>query len=1072
MDHSLLHSIRTLWWTVGTTILLSSTAESAAGSVTHSPVPILQVAPSMVKLPVTEATGLRISHVSTRDGLSQTRVSQIVQDDKGFMWFGTQYGLNRYDGYEFRLYVHDPETLDSLSGAFVFSLFKDRSGDLWVGCNQALDRFDPRTEHFTHYKIDGAATLGLHATVVHISQDNEGLLWLATGDGLHRLDPATGQIVHFRNDPADPGSLSTNDVKWSGEDREGRFWVGTANGLDEFNRQDGKVIRHIALPDPEQVGFFEDRKGAFWIVHASGTGLALYDAVNNTVIPYSFYPDDPAANTLTGIMGVVEDDSGDLWLGSPGMGLLRFDGSRRRMEWFRNQPYDSHSIGENKVIALFRDRNGGIWAGLHATGIAHFSTHSFRFEAFKHDPADPNSLTLDFVNAVFEDNNHTLWIGNDIGINRIDRNTGKRTLVPAGFSRNPMVISIAQDQMGWMWFGTYADGLRSLDPQSGNYRTYRHSPSDAASLSNNEVHRIFVDHQGTVWVATDDGLDRLDRTTGTFQTYKVQTSNRRRQRIASIAEDSSGRLWLGTAESGLLRFDPISGDFTIYRADPEHPEGLRDNTVQNVYVDKADVIWAGTQNGLNRLDPKTGRFTAYDTRNGLPGNTVSCIREDAHENLWLSTNNGISRFDPKTQTFANYSESDGLPGNDFTGWSACDTAPDGEIFFAGFAGAVGFYPDQLIETPPQTPVVLTSLDIGGIRARAGNDAALTQAISYARNIILTHQQNQFSLTFAGLRYANPASIRYRYRLLGFNHDWLEVDSHNRRATYTNVPAGTYTFQVEAASGLGQWSEPGESLKIQVLPAWWATWWFRGIYISLAVMGLWGIYRFRVGQLSRQMIARMEERIRERTRIARDLHDTLLQGLLSASLQLSVAKSRMTDDSAAKPLVERVFALISQMIQESRNVVSGLRTRDSQSESFEADVSLIPRVAALSSHAEFKLVVEGSPRPLKTKIREELYWIARESIVNALRHSKAKLIEVLIEYGNEQFRLVVRDDGVGIDARDLRATGNGHWGLSGMSERARRIGAKIEISSGNGAGTEVDVILQNKLAYEKNRDAAP
>ena len=1045
-------------------VLLTNTGATASDQ-NHPIQPVTLIA-DPVKPPISEGTGQRFSHLSTIDGLSQTRVSQIVQDDKGFMWFGTQYGLNRYDGYEFRLFVHDPKEPDSLSGTFILALFKDRAGNLWIGCNQTLDRFDPKTEHFTHYRIEGDASTGLGDSVVHISQDSEGQLWLATGNGLHRLDPSSGRVTHFHADPTNPRALNTNDVTWTGQDREGRFWVGTANGLAEFDRSDGTVIRNIVLPDPEQIRFFEDREGTFWILHASGTGLAIYDWLNSRVIPYSFYSDAPPPNGLTGVMGAVEDDSGDLWLGSPAKGLLRFDKSRRNLQWFKNHPYDSHSLGEDKIIALYKDRDGGIWAGLHSSGLAHFLTHSFRFETFKHDPADPNSLTLNFVNAIFEDKSRNLWIGNDDGISRIDRVTGKRTPMPVGLSKNPMVISIAQDEQGLIWLGTYSDGLRSLDAVTGAYHAYRHSATDAGSLSNNEVHRIYVDHQGTVWVATDDGLDRLDRAADTFETFKVEASNRRSQRIVSITEDSSGKLWLGTADSGLYRFDPTSRTFTIYRADSLKPDGLQDDTVPTVYVDPTDVIWVGTQNGLNRLDLRTGRFQRYDTDNGLPGNTISCIRADARGGLWLSTNNGISRFDPTSRTFANFSESDGLPGNDFTGWGTCNTGPDGEMFFGGFGGAVGFYPDQLTEARTHTAVVLTGLDIGGSRAQIGKGTPLAQAISYARHVTLTHRQNQFSLTFAGLDYANPGSIRYRYRLLGFNKNWLEVDSHSRRATYTNLPAGTYRFEVQAASSTGHWSEPAESLEIQMPPAWWATWWFRAIYVSLALLAIWGIYRFRVAQLSQQITARMDERVRERTRIARDLHDTLLQGLLSASLQLSVAKTQMDSDLPAKPLIERVFDLMSKLIQESRNVVSGLRAREFQSASFEDEISQIPRVVALSSKAEFKLLVEGSPRSLKLTSREELYWIAQEAIVNASRHSKAALIEVLLEYGDEQFRLVVRDDGVGIDASALRARGQGHWGLSGISERARRIGARVKISSGTGVGTEVDVRLARKLAYER------
>ena len=1042
----------------------------AADATEHDPVPVVPVASTSVTLPVTEVTGSRFSRLSTLDGLSQTRVAQIVQDDRGFMWFGTQYGLNRYDGYEFRLYVHDPENLDSLSSAYIFSLFKDRSGNLWIGCNQVLDRFDPRTEHFTHYHIAGAAGSGMGDTVVHISQDHDGMLWLATGNGLHRLNPDNGEITHFRHDAGDPRTLSTNDINWSGEDRERRLWVGNANYMAEFDRQQGKVVRRIAVADPQQTAFFEDRDGKFWIVHASGTGLARYDQQNNVVIPYTFSTHNPPADGKTGIMGVVEDDAGNLWLGSFGIGLLKLDPQRRSVQWLRNHPQDAHSIGEDKVISLFRDRDGGIWSGLHSSGVARLSPRSIPFEVFKHDPADPNSLTVTFVNALLVTSDGTLWIGNDDGINRIDRTSGKRTLVPAGLSGNPMVISLAEDREGCIWLGTNSDGLRSVDPRSGSYRSYRHTESNPSSLSNDRVHRIFVDHLGTVWVGTDDGLDRFDRQTGNFRTYKVQEWSHRSQNYVSIAEDSSGRLWLGTAQTGLHRFDPNTGEFRIYRSDLRNPGGLRDDTVPNVYVDKADVVWAATQSGLNRLDPKTNRFEAFDTRNGLPGNSISCIREDTHGNLWISTNNGISRFDPKARTFENYSESDGLPGNDLTGWDTCTTSKDGELFFGGFEGGVGFYPERLTQTRPPTPVVLTELDIGGVRELVGPDRVLKQAIAYSRSITLAHTQTQFSLSFAGLRYDNPASTRYRYRLLGFNSTWNEVNGRNRRATYTSLPAGTYSFQVQASSQFGQWSEPGESLGIRILPPWWSTWWFRAMYISAAISVLWAIYRWRITQVSRQMTTRMEERIRERTRIAQDLHDTLLQGLLSASMQLGVAKNKLDEHSSAKALVERVFSMIGQMIWESRNVVSGLRIRRAQCQELEADIAKIPTEIPLSSDAEFKVLVEGTPKPMRVAAREELYWIARESITNAFRHSKATQIEVLLEYGSQHFRLIVRDNGVGMDSPDVGA-GNGHWGLSGMAERADRIGGKIRIASRKGAGTEVDVQVQRRAAYEGKRERA-
>ena len=1021
------------------------------------------VSESAIQLPVIEASGLRFTHLSTSDGLSQTRVSEILQGDKGFMWFGTQYGLNRYDGYEFRLFVHDPHNTDSLSGAYIYALFKDRMGMFWIGCNRSLDRFDPRTEHFTHYRIEESG-YSLASTVVHISQDRAGMLWLATGTGLHRLDPVTGRIRHFRHDADDPVSLGTNDINWSGEDREGRFWVGTANGLDQFDREKGQVLLHIPIPDAVRISLFEARDGTLWIIHASGTGLAAYDAKANTATLYTFYPEKPPADGLTGLMGVVEDADGDLWLASPGKGLLHFERANRQVVWYRNHPHDVHSIGEDKAIALFQDDHANIWVALHSSGIAHFSERAEQFESFRHDADDPNSLTLNFVNEIFDGSDGTLWIGNDDGINRIDRSTGKRTLLTATLPRNPMVISIGEDRQGWMWFGTFGDGLRVLDPHSGIYKIYRHDPHDPTSLSNNEVHRVFVDHAGTVWIATDDGLDKFDPSTGRFRTYKVEPQSRLSQSYARVAEDSTGILWLGSTGTGLHRFDPKSGEFIVFRADPTHPEGLRDDSVPAVYVDKNDMIWVGTQNGLTRMDPRTRSFKTYDTHDGLPGNTISCITDDSKGNLWMSTNRGLSRLDPSTGTFENYTDSDGLPGNDFTGWSTCHKGRDGELFFGGFAGAVGFYPDKLTGIDERVPIVLTALEVAGETERVGDGGPLEKSISYTTAITLTHQENEFSLRFAGLHYVSPFSNRYRYRLLGLDHDWIEVDSSSRRASYTTLPPGRYTFQVQAASAQGTWMEPGESLQIRILPPWWATWWFRTLYAAAGISALWIIYRMRIARLSHQMTLRMQERIDERTRISQELHDTLLQGLLSASLQLSVANSQLSKDAPAKPLVERVFGMLRKMTQESRNVVSGLRVQSTPDERLEGALARLPLELAPTSKARFKVLVEGSARPLKTPIHDEMYWIARECVANAFRHANANLIEVVVEYGDEYLRLVVRDDGGGIEPAALRRAEGAHWGLAGIGERAQRIGAKLEVASAAGAGTEVDVKIRARLAY--------
>jgi signal transduction histidine kinase/ligand-binding sensor domain-containing protein len=1051
------------WLTPGVAIAERAGAQTLP--VVANGVPVARVAAEVVSLPVIDEGAARFVRLSTADGLSETRVSQIVQDDRGFMWFGTQYGINRYDGYEFKVFVHEPGRVNSLAGAYIYSLFKDRSGMLWIGCNRVLDRFDPRTETFTHYRVETDELANLGSTVVHISQDRSGLLWLATGTGLHQLDPDTGKITHYRHSANDPLGLSTNDITWSGEDRNGDFWVGTADGLDKFDRATGKVLLHIPVPDPIQVAFFEDRFGLFWIYHEFGTGLAIYDRASNTLTKYSFYRQEPAPDAMTGVTGMIEDRYGNLWLGSPGEGLLQFDRIERRFIRYPNRAGDQHSIAEDKVIALSQDREGNIWTGLHSVGPNHFSPNKSAFEVFRHQADDPNSLSLDFVNAILADSRGSLWLANDDGVNRLDRRTGKLTGIAVGIGTKPMIINIAEDRSGMLWFGTYGRGLYSYDPNSGRLKSYRHNSGDPTSLSSDIVWRTFEDRAGNLWVGTADGLDLLDRDKQSFRVYQPELNGGLKQVYVRIAEDEKGTLWLGTLQSGLQHFDPVTHQFTVYKSNPSDPNALGDDSVADVYIASTHLIWIGTGNGLSRLDPATGTFAAYDSHNGLSGNLVDCILEDDRGYLWMNTNRGLSKFSPMSGTFANYSDVDGLPGTDLTGWASCSKSPRGELFFAGFAGAVGFFPDEVAEAPYRPQVVLTDLELSGASATIGAGGPLTQSIAYTDRIVLPHEVNIFTLTFAGLRFFSPESNRYRYRLEGLDRNWYEARSNNRRATYTTLPAGSYTFRVQAATARGVWSDPGTSLQVVVLPAWWATWWFRAIYVALLVFAIWIAYVARVGHLSRQLTLRMQERVNERTRIARELHDTLLQGLASASLQLEVADRQITTDATAKPLVQRVSQLLRQLVDESRQTVRSLRLRRSQEENLERALTQISNDLAAPRRVKYQVVVQGTPRSLRPLVREEIYRIGGEALANAFRHAGASAVETVLEYGQDHFRLLVRDDGQGIDSEVLRAGREGHFGLSGLRERAAKIGARLKVRTAEGAGTEIDLLVPAVTAFE-------
>ena len=452
------------------------------------------------------------------------------------------------------------------------------------------------------------------------------------------------------------------------------------------------------MPDSVQVSLFEDRAGRSGSRRPRVTASPCSIPTPTRVTPYSFYERDPGPTALTGVMGIAEDADGNLWLGSPGLGLLRLNPQRDRFHHYGYQPQDVHSIAENKVIALFQDRDGNIWTGLHSAGVNYFGRGSQRFEVFRHIPGDPHSLTLDFVNAIFEDRDGTLWIGNDDGLNRIDRRSGQRKLIDLGLGLKPMVISMAQDHDGAIWLGTFAaraHALRSAHAAVRDLQARSREPAQpqqqrsASRVRGPQGHGMGGHRRrARPFRSCAEGLHGLQAAAG----QSAEPELRRHRR------GCGGQLVAGYCVLRLASLRSGAMDKSRFiRHKPGDPNGLRDNTVPTVIISRAGMLWIGTQNGLNSLDPRTGEMRAYDTRNGMPANTVACMLEDEQGDIWLSTTKGLSKLTPATGTFANYSLRRGLAGNDLTGWATCSKSRRGELFFAGFAGAVAFVPTALQE---------------------------------------------------------------------------------------------------------------------------------------------------------------------------------------------------------------------------------------------------------------------------------------------------------------------------------------------------------------------------------------
>jgi ligand-binding sensor domain-containing protein/signal transduction histidine kinase len=1022
--------------------------------------------PDPVRVNVVEGDDVRFLRLSGIEGLSQNRVTQIVQDDQGFMWLATQHGVDRYDGYQFRMFKNEPHQANSLCGVFMLSLFKDRSGTLWMGCEHGLDRFDPSTESFVHYRISFGTVPHQSEAVRHIYEDAGGILWLSTGQGLCRLDPHSRKTTWYRHSAGDRLSLSSDDIKSSGEDRHGVFWVATGEGLDAFDPKTSRVTFHVPLRAPHELSFYEDRHGIFWILSASGNGLSVLDRQRGLVTRYLFGEDLPGL-PLTGVIQMLEDREGNLWVGTLSDGLLRFDRENARFIRYRNDPSNPDSLPENRITTLLEDHEGNIWVGLGATQPTFFTPRPTPFKSLPFDSGNRANLGEKFVDVIFEDDEGALWIGTTGALNRCD-STGRRCTRYAipGQGIASDVLSITEDRSGTLWVGTSGQGLCRFDKTSGSCKMFRHAGGDPASVSNDTIGDLLIDREGTLWIGTGDGLDRFEPATQRFAVYRDETSPNSATQMGSMVEDKDGNLWLGSGGSGLLRFDRKTQQLRAGVATVSNPY------VNAVYIDSANALWASTFNGLDRLDLSTGKTTRYAEESGLASSKISCILEDANGDLWLSTNKGISKFAPKAGTAQNFTVADGVPG-DLTGYSACWKSKDGEMFFGGFAGATRFRPEDVSHDSYVPPVALTAFDLFGAPVSIAPGSPLERVIGFTNELILTHDQHSFSFQFSALGFRNPATNRYRYKLEGLDQSWHEVGSGQRVASYTTLPAGAYRFRVQAATARGPWSEPGRSIDITIQPAWWSTWWFRGLIAMLLIAAAVALYLLRVHQISRQFLIRLEERVSERTRIARELHDSLLQGFQGLMFRLQAVRQLLPErpGDAAK-FLDSAMQVGDQAIGEGRDAVQNLRSSTFE----EGDLATVlgalgaELAVGMESQAtpEYRVIVEGQPRELRPAVRDDIYRIAREAVRNAYQHANARHIETEVAFGDADLSIRVRDDGIGVDSTVLaRGQRAGHWGLPGIRERSDSIGGRLNVWSEANAGTEVELRISAAIAYAQS-----
>ena len=1007
--------------------------------------------PVPVTLPVIDANDIRFNHVFFEKGPAHSRAHRIVQDQQGFLWLATADRLQRFDGYDVREYPpgrNDPNV-------FIQSLFKDRSGTLWAARDRgigldnvpfgSLDRYDPAAGIFTRLPTHDP---WFEAPIADISQDRDGTLWFSTSEGLIRMELVNGSTVRYRHRADDPASLTSNSVRSTLEARDGAFWVATSLGLDLFDRRAGKVIQRIPLPEglpppsrPEAltIRLSEDHAGVLWAVLSYGYGLARVDRQAGTLIFYSLdraAADDPVRS---GARTIHEDRNGALWIGTVFSGILKLQPDRARLIHYRNNPGDPESLGGDAILDMFEDTEGTMWVGTNDAGVDRFPTRPLPFKRYRHEPGNPNSLDTSYTTTVFEDSRGILWVGSRRALGSMDRTTGRMTFYRkaggTGELSDTWINSVAEDRSGYLWFGSLNGGLNRFDRRIGKFKVFRHDPADPHSLRDNRVLRLFVDHKGVLWAGTEKGLDAFDAATGSFQHYLNG------MRIRDITEDAHGVLWIAARAAGLVRLDPLTKLSTTYH--------LSSDKTWAVTFDHTGILWVATEKGLNRFDPATLSFTTYYESDGLPDNGVSHILEDERGDLWISTHNGLSRFNPRKKTFRTYYVSDGLSGNEFYDYSSCVKSTSGEMFFSANGGLTAFFPRDIVDDPTVPPVVITDFKI------FGKESPLKATLS--------HSQNVLTFEFSTLSYTSPERNRYRYRLEPLETQWNESQGDRRSITYALSP-GEYVFRVQGSNSRDVWNEQGATVAFVILQPWWSSWWFRTIGIVLILLSLAYAYYFHLRSIRREFNVRLEERVGERTRIARELHDTLLQSFQGLMLHFHVGVDKLPPGKARDAL-EKALEMGDRAIVEGREAIHDLRSSTVVENDLAEAIRALGDELASEDSATFHLILEGAVRNLHPVVRDEIYPIARESVRNAFRHAQASRIEAEITYSEKLLRLRIRDDGRGIDPDIVAAGRGGHYGLAGMRERAQRIGGQLYVWTASGAGTEIEFSIPGSTAYD-------
>lgn len=1013
--------------------------------------------------------------IGIEQGLSQSTIHSIAQDKRGYMWFGTATGLNRYDGYEFIVYKNNAEDSLSISSNEITSIYIDDDGIIWIGTGGGvLNKFDPKTEEFIHFDIasssdwyssdedkfyDYPLTFSRHqiSSITSIAQDKWGNFWLGTwGKGIVKFNPKTESKKYFYHFKNKPNTLTSNSITKLLIDENQYLWIGTfGGGLNriKLNSNDGIKISNYSKNGSYQLGdritsIFEDSKGKIWIGSYEG-GISVLSSdqkyKHTDSLDYLSLHDQIISNTglmKQSVMSILEDNDENIWIGTFGNGLYNYNIKNNEIHNFLNDVEDETSLSENEIQIMFIDDSGILWIGTQlGSGINKLEVGSKKFKNAPLFKGENKSLNDNIVWAVHEDKENNIWIGTQRGgLNKWDRksNSFKYYKKENNLADNH-IRAITEDKFGNIWIGSYSGGLSYFNKKTDKITNYSLESSNSNIIKSNQVQTLLLDSNSILWAGTfGGGLNKIDLNTFyragklRFTQYSYHPTNNNSisdNRVYKLYNDSKGILWIATHGGGLNKFDKAKEEFIQYKADKST---ISSDRILSILETKNGNMLIGTfGGGLNLYKRSEDNFERIDEKLAMNCSDIYGILADKN-GYWISTNNGIYKISEDLNSFRHFDLSDGLQSLEFSGGAYC-IGKDGTYYFGGINGLNYFNPEKIKINDFIPPVVISKVSVFDKPIKGENES-----LTFGKD------ENYFSFEFASLDYANSNKNKYKFRLEGLDKKWSFTDADNRKVYYTNLAPGDYSFKVQGTNNDGIWSNEEAQIDITILAPFWMRWWF----ISLLILFIGALITFFINQRFKYLLALDKLK----TNISADLHDNVGAGLTEISILSELATNQIYKPESATRNLAQISELSRQLVESMSDIVWVVnpsrdslydlivRLKDMYGELL-ADLGIVLKTSNLDELVSVKLPMD---------YRQNLYLILKESINNSIKHGKCKNIDLKINAAKSNLILQLSDDGIGFD-KNSKTLGNG---LINIKERGQKIGGKVNITSNVSNGTTI------------------